>query len=361
VKLSVTINIHSILQFSVIHLFGIKARFVLHNLNTVYPLRFKVNIPWSIVPPTERAGISLQDPQPIVGILIQPDTFGTRLLIAYEKGLLVLWDVSDSNAISVRGYGDLHMKGQISGAQRDADEDQLNNAIDDSDEEREICSLCWASRGGSIVAVGYITGDILLWDMNTRPPRKDKQMDVSSNVVKLQLASGSRRLPVIVLHWSAGSAIHSNKGGHLFVYGGDDMGSEEVLTVLSLESAAGLESVRCMSRMDLKLDGSFADMILIPDTGVPDKSRTSALFILTNPGQLNFYADGSLFSVQNTKEGNALPEAQKFPVAIPITDPNITVTNLCSLTERELSNISLKVHSAWMWIFYSIKTASLLT
>jgi syntaxin-binding protein 5 len=109
--------------------------------------------------------------------------------------------------------------------------------------------------------------------------------------------------------------------------------------------------------MDLKLDGSFADMILIPDTGVPDKSRTSALFILTNPGQLNFYADGSLFSVQNTKEGNDLPEAQKFPVAVPTIDPNITVTNLCSLTERELSNISLKVHSSWIWIFYSIKSS----
>ena len=79
--------------------------------------------------------------------------------------------------------------------------------------------------------MGYITGDILLWDMTTRSSRQGKQSDVSSNVVKLQLASGSRRLPVIVLHWSAGSAIHSTKGGHLFVYGGDDMGSEEVLTV----------------------------------------------------------------------------------------------------------------------------------
>ncbi|KAG2647803.1 hypothetical protein PVAP13_2KG241200 [Panicum virgatum] len=302
--------------------------------------RMPYNVPIQSL--AERAGISLQDPQPIVGILIQPDTFGTRVLIAYEKGLLVLWDVSDNNAVSVRGYGDLHVKGQITGARSDADEDQSNDAIDDSEEEREICSLCWASRGGSIVAVGYITGDILLWDMNTGPPRQVKQMDVSSNVVKLQLASGSRRLPVIVLHWSAGSSIHCNKGGHLFVYGGDDMGSEEVLTILSLESTAGLESVRCMSRMDLKLDGSFADMILIPDTGVLDKSRTSALFILTNPGQLNFYADGSLFSVQNTKEGNALPEARKSPVAIPTIDPNITVTNLCSLTGRELSNISLK-------------------
>ena len=145
--------------------------------------------------------------------------------------MLVLWDVSEDCAVSVRGYGDLHMKGQIDGAQRDAGEDQLDTTIDDSEEEREICSLCWASREGSTVAVGFITGDILLWDMTTRSSRQGKQSDVSSNVVKLQLASGSRRLPVIVLHWSAGSAIHSTKGGHLFVYGGDDMGSEEVLTV----------------------------------------------------------------------------------------------------------------------------------
>jgi len=195
------------------------------------------------------------------------------MLIAYESGLLVLWDVSEDHAVSVRGYGDLRMKGQINGAQGDSGADQLNTTIDDSEEVREICFLCWASRDGSIVAVGYITGDTLLWDMTTKSSRQEKQSDVSSNVVKLQLVSGSSRLPVIVLHWSAGSAVHSNKGGHLFVYGGDDMGSEEVLTVLSLESTAGLESVRCMSRTDLKLDGSFADMILIPDTGVLDKSR----------------------------------------------------------------------------------------
>ncbi|AQK66641.1 transducin family protein / WD-40 repeat family protein [Zea mays] len=179
--------------------------------------------------------------------------------------------------------------------------------------------------------------------MTTKSSRQEKQSDVSSNIVNLQLVSGSHRLPVIVLHWSVGSEVHSKKGGHLFVYGGDDMGSKEVLTVLSQESTAGLESKRCMSRTDLKLVGSFADMILIPDTRVPDKRRTSALFILTNPGQLNFYDGGSLFSVQNSKEGNPLPEAQKFPVAIPTLDPNITVTGLYSLTESEFPNISVKI------------------
>ncbi|XP_047065256.1 uncharacterized protein LOC124673174 [Lolium rigidum] len=289
---------------------------------------------------SEAAGVSLLDTQPIVGILPQPDTLGTRVLIAFERGLLVLWDISEDRAIAVRGYGDLHMKGQVSGAQTDVSEHQIDN-VDETEEEREICSLCWASRGGSTVAVGYITGDILLWDM-TVSSRQGKQTDVSSNVVKLQLASGSRRLPVIVLHWSAGSAKDTTKGGHLFVYGGDDMGSEEVLTVLSLESSNGLELVRCASRGDLKLDGSFADMILIPDTGVPDKIRASALFVLTNPGQLNFYDGSALFSGRKSEEVYAQPEARKFPVAVPTIDPNITVTDLYSLTGTGHPSISLK-------------------
>ncbi|VAH41675.1 unnamed protein product [Triticum turgidum subsp. durum] len=291
----------------------------------------------------EAAGVPLLDTQPIVGILPQPNTLGTRVLIAYEKGFLVLWDVSEDHAIAVRGYGDLHMKGQVTGAQTHASEDQVDN-FDENEEEREICSLCWASRGGSTVAVGYITGDILLWDMTAASSRQGKQTDVSSNVVKLQLASGSRRLPVIVLHWSAGSAKDTTKGGKLFVYGGDDMGSEEVLTVLSLESSNGLESVRCASRVDLKLDGSFADMILIPDTGVPDKIRTSALFILTNPGQLNFYDGGALFSARKSEEEYAQPEAQKFPVVVPTIDPSITVTNMYSLNGRKHPSISLKAN-----------------
>ncbi|KAF0908598.1 hypothetical protein E2562_026646 [Oryza meyeriana var. granulata] len=294
------------------------------------------NVPMHFL--AEAACVSLEDPQSIVGILPQPDTFGTRVLIAYEKGLLVLWDVSANCAIAVRGYGALHMKNQVTGAQRDAGEDEDNI---NAEEEREICSLCWASKGGSTVAVGYINGDILLWDMTARSSKRDNESVAASNVVKLQLASGSRRLPVIVLHWSAGSA-DSNKGGHLFVYGGDDMGSEEVLMVLSLESTDGLESARCTSRMDLKLDGSFADMILISDSGIPYKSQTSALFILTNPGQLNFYDGGALFSMPKSEEGIAQLEAQKFPVTVPTTDPNITVTNLYSLNGRESQSISLK-------------------
>nr|CAB3459063.1 unnamed protein product [Digitaria exilis] len=131
--------------------------------------RMPYNIPIQFI--IETTGVSLQNPQPIVGILIQPDTFGTRVLIAYEKGLLVLWDVSENHAVSVRGYGDLHMKGQITGAQRDAGEAQQSDATDER-------NMKWPLTGGvpsemslnedhaveRLYIAGYQDGSVRIWD-----------------------------------------------------------------------------------------------------------------------------------------------------------------------------------------------------
>ncbi|XP_020108264.1 lethal(2) giant larvae protein homolog SRO77 isoform X2 [Ananas comosus] len=288
------------------------------------------------------AGISSFDPQSIVGILPQPYTSGTRVLIAYEKGLLVLWDISQNQAVAVRGYGALHLKGEDSTNFQNSEENKvLESASENEEEENAIGSLCWASSTGTIVAVGYVNGDIVLWNMSSKPPSlKGKQVDTSPNIIKLELASGNCRLPVIVLHWSAVTKADNEKGGHLFIYGGDDKGSEEVLTVVSLEYS-GMDTVRCVSRSNLNLNGSFADMILIPEVGSPEKNNTAALFVLTNPGQLNVY-DGHLFSMQKF-EGNTDALAEKFPDAVPTIDPRMTVTKLCSLAvERDSSKGLLK-------------------
>ena len=67
----------------------------------------------------------------------------------------------------------------------------------------------------------------MFWDLSTADFPPDQQVErLSNNVVKLQLSSADRRLPIIVLHWCA-----NNSGGKLFVYGGHEIGSEEVLTV----------------------------------------------------------------------------------------------------------------------------------
>ncbi|KAJ0979358.1 hypothetical protein J5N97_014832 [Dioscorea zingiberensis] len=287
-----------------------------------------LKLPYQIPPHdlTEAAGISFSSHQAIVGILPQPYTFGTRVLIAYENGVIVLWDVSECQVVTVRGYTELQLKdkGNV-GSPAEVAGDQQDNVSEHGADEREICSLCWASDTGSILAVGYINGDILLWNISANPSTKEQQAGISTNdVVKLQLASGDRRLPVIVLHWSNNSKPNNDRGGQLFIYGGDEMGSDEVLTILSLEWSSGIENLRCISRMDLNLDGSFADMILIPKLGSLGKASTAAVFILTNPGQLNVY-DGDLLA--NLKsEGKPSQQVEKFPVVVPTIDPLLTVT-----------------------------------
>lgn len=114
-------------------------------------------------------------------------------------------------------------------ASKNASEEKFRGSSDNQEGEKEISSLCWLSSDGSILAVGYVDGDILLWNLSV-PGKKSSEAEASSSYVKLQLSAGDRRLPVIILRWSANNA-QNGCGGQLFVYGGDAIGSEEALTV----------------------------------------------------------------------------------------------------------------------------------
>lgn len=155
-----------------------------------------------------------------------------RMLVAYEKGLLVLWDVDKSETVSSGGYSALKVRVADGTDSLTGTGDYVESMVANHEEENEICSLCWVSANNSIAAVGYINGDVLLWDFTSNSSTKRQQPgNLSNNVVKLQLASAERRLPVIVLHWSANSKGSNETGGQLFIYGGDEIGSEEVLAV----------------------------------------------------------------------------------------------------------------------------------
>lgn len=158
------------------------------------------------------------------------------MLVAYENGVIILWDVSECRVVTVRGYTELQLKDKGTvGTTAEVGDEQQDSVPEHGAHEREICSLCWASDTGSILAVGYINGDILLWNISAKSSTKEQQAGISTNdVVKLQLASGDRRLPVIILHWSNNCKPNNDKGGQLFIYGGDEMGSDEVLTVCLL-------------------------------------------------------------------------------------------------------------------------------
>ncbi|KAH9736585.1 v-snare coiled-coil domain-containing protein [Citrus sinensis] len=210
------------------------------------------------------------------------------------------------------------------------------------------------SEGDStFLEVGYIDGDILLWNTSTTASTKGQQTGSRNNVVKLELSSAERRLPVIVLHWSTNKESRSNIDGRLFVYGGDEIGSEEVLTVLSLEWSSGMENLRCVSRVDITLTGSFADMILLSSAGATVGNHKADLFVLTSPGQLHFYDNASLTTLLSQQEKKPSVCPVEFPGVIPISDPIMTVAEFMLLpfgghSSKGLSEIATftKLHSS---------------
>ncbi|KAL8547985.1 hypothetical protein ACS0TY_007322 [Phlomoides rotata] len=195
----------------------------------------------------EATGVSISNRQPIVNILPQPCSFGNRLLIAYESGLPILWDVPEAHVVVVRGNKVLELKNKVV-----SPNDGITNIVDDAPshelEEKEISALCWESTDGSILAVGYVDRDILFWNTSKDFSAKDQEAELSPNVVKLQLSSAKKRLPVIILHWLDGSKSRKHQEGQLLIYGGDEIGSEEVVTVLTLEWSSGMETLRYISQ-----------------------------------------------------------------------------------------------------------------
>lgn len=136
----------------------------------------------------------------------------------------------EAHVIVVRGNKVLELKNKTV-----SPNDGITNTVDDASfhelEEKEISALCWASTDGSMLAVGYVDGDILFWNTSKDSSTKDHEAGLSPNVVKLQLSSSEKRLPVIVLHWLDGSKSRKHREGQLLIYGGDEIGSEEVVTV----------------------------------------------------------------------------------------------------------------------------------
>ncbi|XP_058748212.1 uncharacterized protein LOC131621026 isoform X2 [Vicia villosa] len=301
----------------------------------VYVLKFdledrQVNILPYYVPTnviSEAVGMPL-DHVSVVRVLHQPCSNGKRLLVVYENGVMVLWDAFEDQIILTKDHKNIKLKiKQVSSYPDEPKDQHSDDKLELEEEDKEISSVSWASNDGSVVAVGYVDGDIMFWDLSTADSpidQEDKKM--SNNVVKLQLSSADRKLPIILLHWCANKSLNSS-GGELFVYGGDEIGSEEVLTVLSIDWSCGIESLKCTGRVDVALRGSFADMVLLPSDGHAE-GDCSMLFILTNPGQLDLYDNNCLSSLMSEQKRKTSSPTMQYAVVIPTLEPQMTTSRL---------------------------------
>lgn len=94
---------------------------------------------------------------------------------------------------------------------------------------------------------------------------------------------------------------------------------------MSLDWSSGIESLKCTGRVDLTLNGSFADMVLLPSGG---DMGTSSTLILTNPGQLNLYNDAGLSSSISLLEKRNYVSSIQYPMVIPTIEPQLTLAKL---------------------------------
>ncbi|GFZ15014.1 transducin family protein [Actinidia rufa] len=272
----------------------------------------------------------------------------------------------EDRAVLVKGCKDLQRKDdKVVDSPSDVKHEQFIDTEDSEQAEKEISSLCWVTSDGSILAVGYVDGDILLWNLSIAASSKDQQgQKASNNVIKLQLSSSDRRLPVIVLHCS-GNKSHTDCEGQLFVYGGDEIGSEEVLTsqgyICSIADIDHNKVVRGMrrsaastwvrhnhfdearaSRASCALRASCdsyicssrnSDLIVVavarmPNGSATERSDISSLFVLSNPGQLHFYDDSCLAALMSHPEKKYSVPAIPYPGVIPTVEPYMTVGKL---------------------------------
>lgn len=79
--------------------------------------------------------------------------------------------------------------------------------------------------------------------------------------------------------------------------------------------------------MDLTLNGSFSDVVLLPSAGVEHR-KEDFLFMLTNPGQLQVYDNASLSAVMSQQSRKTSAPAVQYPMVIPTVEPNMTVAKL---------------------------------
>uniref|UniRef100_A0A9I9CVE7 Nucleotide binding protein n=1 Tax=Cucumis melo TaxID=3656 RepID=A0A9I9CVE7_CUCME len=267
-------------------------------------------------------------------LMLLPYRISAASISAYANGLFLLWDISRGQVLFVGGGKDLQLNDELDEPSSRVDDNVPFDALENSLSEKEISALCWASSNGSILAVGYVDGDILFWKTSITASGRDQQGSPSSkNIVRLQLSSSEKRLPVIVLHWSGNSRAPNNCDGQLFIYGGDEIGSEEVLTVLTIEWSPGLEVLRCVGRTELKLHGSFADMILLSSPGAAGDDPKVDLFVLTNPGKLHFYDKTTMSAIigKSKTDSKSPISPLKFPAMIPTAEPSITTSKLIKL------------------------------
>ncbi|KAL3699419.1 hypothetical protein R1sor_017441 [Riccia sorocarpa] len=276
----------------------------------------------------------------VVAVLAQPDVYYSRLLIAYGNGLIVLWGLHQNRVLAVRGGTEIQQRelSDYANSLKGRAVATPSSPLSDDEEEKEISCVCWVCPVGSVAAVGYIDGEILLWSLPTiMKPKGQTDMELvhgppysGEPLMTVDLAPGKAKTPVVGLTWSASGNSSRGPGGRLYVFGGGEKDRPEALTVVSLDASGTEETGTKLLQLDLQ--SAFADMVLLPPWPAGDGLYTpaAALALLMNPGLLHVYDELSVagYFVSLAEGTPSPPPPQPVPLQLPVTETNVTCAKL---------------------------------
>jgi syntaxin-binding protein 5 len=119
-----------------------------------------------------------------------------------------------------------------------------------------------------------------------------------------------------------------------------------------------MESLKCIGRADLTLNGTFADLILLPSIGARGLNSKDDLFVLTNPGQIHYYDNDSLSALMSEQNRTSSVSAQEFPVLIPMNNPSLTVAKLIKLPSQLNSSKTLAEVISFVFQYFLLNLAT---
>lgn len=90
--------------------------------------------------------------------------------------------------------------------------------------------------------------------------------------------------------------------------------------------------LKCVHRVDLPLNGSFSDMIVLPSSSEMGDNETASLLVLTTPGQLQFYSNDCLSILKSEPEKRHSDLGIQYPATVPTVEPRMTVGKLYLVT-----------------------------
>ncbi|XP_078162449.1 transducin/WD40 repeat-like superfamily protein [Carex rostrata] len=264
---------------------------------------------------------------PVRNILLQPMAESRRVLMVFEDGLLVLWDLQSSEVVFSAGKG---------------------TQLSSQNESKTVTSACWACTHGSKVVIGYSSGDVYLWSipvLSTENCSSEKRKsDASSTqnppLLKLNLGFKMDKVPIVSLRWVSGDS----KTNRLYVNGFRDDPLYHSFQVIILNEATESRTIKLV--LPLTEPCISAEHIFL--SGGKNRHKLNTLALLLKSGHLYLFDDLDIERYLVHSQSKSPPTLPRHIVASlpsfnsPVTSAKLYTSNGPILSVEDYSVVANK-------------------